>query len=239
METKVCKKCNIEKNVCEFGNLKSSKDGYNKICKNCRKTITDKYKNNNIDKVKLSKKLYSSKKYEKEKNRKKEWKNNNLEYFKEYREKNKINEIERHKNWVENNKEKVKVYQKKYLDENREEIKNKRNQYIKIRNENDFIFNIQNRVRCRLYHFLIRNNITKKSKTFEIVGCTPEFLKEHLEKQFKEGMSWDNRGEWQIDHIIPLSSAKTEEEIYKLSHYTNLQPLWAEDNLKKSNKIIV
>ena len=51
-------------------------------------------------------------------------------------------------------------------------------------------------------------------------------------------MSWDNYGDWHIDHIIPLSSAKTEEEIYKLAHYTNLQPLWAEDNIKKSNKIL-
>jgi hypothetical protein len=82
-------------------------------------------------------------------------------------------------------------------------------------------------------------NISKTNKTFEIVGCTPEFLKEHLEKQFVDGMTWENRGEWHIDHKIPLSSAKTEEELYKLCHYTNLQPLWAEENLKKGNKIIV
>jgi hypothetical protein len=239
METKVCSKCETEKEICEFGNLKSSKDGYNKICKNCRKIITDRYKHNNIDKVKLSKQLYSSKNYEKEKNRKKEWKKNNLEYFKEYRVKNKINEIERHKNWVENNKEKVKVYKKKYLDENREEIKNKRNQYNKIRNENDFIFNLRNRMRNRLYHFLTKNNIVKTNKTFDIVGCSPEFLKKHLETQFTDGMNWDNRSEWHIDHKIPLSSAKTEEELYKLCHYTNLQPLWVKENLKKSNKIIV
>ena len=61
----------------------------------------------------------------------------------------------------------------------------------------------------------------------------------HLEKQFAIGMSWENRSEWHIDHIIPLSSAKTEDEVYKLCHYTNLQPLWAEDNLKKSNKFII
>ena len=64
----------------------------------------------------------------------------------------------------------------------------------------------------------------------------PEFLKEHLESQFIDGMGWDNRVEWHIDHIIPLSSAKTEDELYRLCHYTNLQPLWAEDNLKKGNK---
>ena len=62
--------------------------------------------------------------------------------------------------------------------------------------------------------------------------------KEHLENQFKEGMTWHNRSEWHIDHIVPLSSANNEEELYKLCHYTNLQPLWAEENLKKSNKIL-
>jgi hypothetical protein len=79
----------------------------------------------------------------------------------------------------------------------------------------------------------------KKNNTFDIVGCSPIFLKEHIEKKFTEGMSWSNRGlfGWHIDHIIPLSSAKTEEEIYKLCHYTNLQPLWVKDNLKKGKTL--
>jgi hypothetical protein len=94
-------------------------------------------------------------------------------------------------------------------------------------------------MRGRLNHFLTKNNLTKTNKTFEIVGCSPQFLKEYLEKQFIDGMTWENRSEWHIDHIIPLSSAKTEDELYRLCHYTNLQPLWAEENLKKSNKIIV
>jgi len=100
------------------------------------------------------------------------------------------------------------------------------------------VFKLINNVRVRLIKYLKKLNITKKNKTFEIVGCTPQELKEHLEKQFVNGMSWENRSEWHIDHIIPLSSAKTEEEIYKLSHYTNLQPLWAIDNIKKSNNIL-
>ena len=79
----------------------------------------------------------------------------------------------------------------------------------------------------------------KKNKTFDIVGCSPEFLKEYFEKQFTEGMSWELMGQHiHIDHIIPLSSANTEEEMYELCHYTNLQPLWAKDNLKKGNKIL-
>jgi hypothetical protein len=95
-------------------------------------------------------------------------------------------------------------------------------------------------IRRRINHFLKTSNTPKKGSTFNIVGCTPQFLKEHLEKQFKDGMSWDNYGlyGWHIDHILPLSSAKNEDEIYKLCHYTNLQPLWAKENLSKSNKII-
>jgi len=58
-----------------------------------------------------------------------------------------------------------------------------------------------------------------------------------LEKKFVGGMSWENYGKWHIDHIIPLSSANNEDEIYKLCYYTNLQPLWSEENLKKGKKI--
>ena len=93
-------------------------------------------------------------------------------------------------------------------------------------------------MRCRIKQYLKTKNITKKNKTFDIVGCSPQLLKEYLEKQFTQGMSWDNYGEWHIDHIVPLSSAKSEDEIYKLCYYSNLQPLWAEDNLRKSDKII-
>jgi hypothetical protein len=102
----------------------------------------------------------------------------------------------------------------------------------------DPIYKLSIIVRGRINKFFKLNKINKKNNTFDIVGCSPIFLKEHIENKFTEGMSWDNRGlfGWHIDHIIPLSSAKTKEEIYKLCHYTNLQPLWDEDNLKKSNK---
>jgi hypothetical protein len=75
----------------------------------------------------------------------------------------------------------------------------------------------------------------------EIVGLSSEELKIYIESKFLEGMTWENYGlhGWHIDHIIPLSSVKTEDEIIKLCHYTNLQPLWAKDNLSKHNKIIV
>jgi hypothetical protein len=94
-------------------------------------------------------------------------------------------------------------------------------------------------LRRRISFYLKSKNIIKTNTTFDIIGCSPEFLKEHIEKQFTEGMSWDLLGKHiHIDHIIPLSSAKNENELYELCRYTNLQPLWAEDNLKKSNKIL-
>jgi len=70
------------------------------------------------------------------------------------------------------------------------------------------------------------------------LGVSFDELNIYLEQKFKNNMSWENYGEWHIDHIIPLSSAKTEKEIYELCHYTNLQPLWAEDNLKKGCKVL-
>jgi hypothetical protein len=138
---------------------------------------------------------------------------------------------EKLKKFYNDNPEKRKEYRKNYKSRKHEQRKERRN--------SDPVFNLINRVRCRIWKYLTILNISKKNKTFEIVGCTPEFLKEHLEKQFVDGMTWENRNEWHIDHITPLSSAKTEEELYKLCHYTNLQPLWAEENLKKGNKIIV
>ena len=112
--------------------------------------------------------------------------------------------------------------------------------YANDRMKSDPIFKLGKNIRNRLNEFLKRKNITKRNKTFKIVGCTPEFLKEYLEKQFKSGMTWKNHtlDGWHVDHRIPLSSGQTIDEVEKLSHYTNLQPMWAIENIKKSNKII-
>ena len=95
-------------------------------------------------------------------------------------------------------------------------------------------------LRRRLNHFLKVTNMRKINKTFVMVGCTPEFLKKYLEKRFKRGMSWKNNTPkgWHLDHRIPLDSAKTPKGLEKLMHYTNLQPMWSIDNIKKGNRII-
>ena len=154
-----------------------------------------------------------------------------------YNQKNKekVNEIKQ--KYVDNNKEKVKQSKKEWFDKN----PNYQKEWAYKNYTSDNIYKLKEIVRARLRVYFTCKNMYKKSKTFEIIGCTPEFLKEYIEKQFIKGMEWSNHSVygWHIDHIIPLSSAKTEEEVYKLCHYTNLQPLWAEDNLKKSDKILI
>lgn len=220
METKVCSKCKEDKKVCEFSNSKSSKDGLLYCCKKCNNERSKKYRKENPEKV-----LEQQRK----------WRFENPEWVNEINRKNYIKKgkkyhSNRRKKWLEKNSEKIKEYRENYKSRKRERRKERR--------ESDPLFNIVNRVRNRLHKYLNIREITKKNKTFDIVGCTPTFLKEYLEKQFKDGMSWENRSEWHIDHIIPLSSAETEEELYELCHYTNLQPLWAEENMKKSDKIL-
>ena len=92
------------------------------------------------------------------------------------------------------------------------------------------------RCRARLYQ-LLKNG--KQDKTFDLIGCTPNQIKEHLESQFVNGMSWENRHKWHIDHIKPCCSFNLTDpqEQRKCFHYTNLQPLWAKDNYKKHTKM--
>ena len=155
--------------------------------------------------------------------KKKKWREKNPEEYKKqtkkYYESTKEEQSRKKKIWIENNREKY-------------------NSYWTKRKSSDPEFKLLSEMRSRLWLYLKKENFSKKNKTFDIVGCSPLQLREYIEKQFVDGMTWDNRSDWHIDHIIPLSSVNTEEELYKLFHYTNLQPLWAEDNLKKSNKIL-
>ncbi len=103
----------------------------------------------------------------------------------------------------------------------------------------DPIYRLIRNMRCRTYHALAGKR--KKDTTKKLLGCNLEQARQHIENQFTEGMSWDNYGThgWHIDHIMPCASFNLTdpEEQRKCFHYTNLQPLWAEDNLKKSDTI--
>ncbi len=99
------------------------------------------------------------------------------------------------------------------------------------------MINLQRR---RVNNIFKIKNIRKNNKTIELIGCLPSFLKKHIEKQFKPGMTWNNHGlkGWHVDHVKPLSKFNWDNPStpFKAFHYSNLQPLWALENLRKSNK---
>lgn len=110
----------------------------------------------------------------------------------------------------------------------------------KSKRKSDPLWKLERICRDRTIKAFRSKNIKKNSNTRELLGIDWDGLKEYIEKQFTEGMTWDNHtvDGWHIDHIIPLSSAKTEKELTNLCHYKNLQPLWAFENLSKGSNII-
>ena len=123
-------------------------------------------------------------------------------------------------------------------------MKNKNYSKIKAleyynKNKNDYFYKLKRNIRGLIKTSLSRRKYTKNSKTYEIIGCDYNTFINYLLQTFKNnyGYEWDKVEPVHIDHIIPLATAKTEEEVIKLCHYTNLQLLKAKDNLKKSNKL--
>ena len=154
---------------------------------------------------------------------------------------NREREQDNRRRWNQNNKERHSTATYKWRKENAKKHATYVAEYQANRKKIDPKFKLLSNVRSLLYNHLMRKNLKKHNSTFTMIGCSPQELKEYLEKQFKPEMNWENYGRngWHIDHIIPLSLAETEQEMLILCHYTNLQPLWAIDNIKKSNKTIV
>lgn len=131
--------------------------------------------------------------------------------------------------------QKKKEYQQKI--ENKIKRKKYKRLYERQRKKNDYLYKLTQNYKNRINKAL--KGIGRKSKTTEqLLGCTVDDFKRHIEEQFTDGMNWKNQGQWHIDHIVPISSATTMQERELLFHYSNCQPLWAKDNLSKSDKII-
>jgi len=111
-------------------------------------------------------------------------------------------------------------------------------EYLQRKRKEDKQVALRDNLRTRIRTSLKSSNLKKCTKTEQLIGCTVQKVKEHLESLFQPGMSWDNYGEWHVDHIKPCSlfDLTNEEEQKECFHYTNLQPLWAKDNIRKSNK---
>lgn len=225
---KICSKCKKQKTLKNFNKDLKSKDRLRTYCKLCSNIMTKKWRENNKEKERLSNKLRRQK--------------NLLKYnkiAKIYRRKNKNKLYKKTKEWKKNNKQKIADYNHQYYLLNKEKIITKAINRTRNKRKNNKNFKIMDNMRTRISSALSYHKISKSKKTIDLLGCSAEEFWIHLEKQFTNGMTKENHGKngWHIDHIIPLSSAKNQEELEKLFHYTNCRPLWAKDNLKKGNKI--
>lgn len=156
---------------------------------------------------------------------------------KSYREANSEKRKEAMRDWYTRNADHAKNKAKEYRESNRSKMSEWSKNYRKEREKQDPLFKLSRRIRTLIYAKFRQGGYTKRSKTFLILGCSFEEFKTHLETRFSPGMAWENYGDWHIDHIIPVATATTEEELLKLNHYSNLYPLWASDNLKKGKKV--
>lgn len=255
---KTCCDCKESKEDSEFYQLKNEK--LFRRCKSCQKEYYQKHKNRRKE---IAAKSYQNNK-EKHKARRDHYYKNNKEklvptrkkYYEENKEKIKIanrkwRETEKGQQSLFNSrlktKEKKAKYNKEWRQRNREKIN--RQKYNKYHSNERY--RIGSLYRRRLLMALKAQNASKTRNSFVYLGCSIDFLQEYLSRQFYPQtlpnntirfMTWENHGQygWHIDHIIPCDhfDLRKEEEIFKCFHYTNLQPLWAEDNHKKYNKII-
>ena len=208
IQTKQCIKCDTTKSIEHFSKKQASKDGFKTTCKSCDRERKQQYNKDN------SKSIYEYNK---------SYRLANPEKIKSYRLANKENYK------TNNNKE----YQKKYRLLNADN----RKKYQKEKRDTDPLYKMKGDIRCRICQSISNKGYTKKSKTADILGCSFYEFYNHIENQFLDGMSWDNRSEWHLDHIVPLAFAQTEQEIIMLNHYTNFRPLWAIENQIKKDKI--
>lgn len=252
METKVCITCGIEKPLDEFEFRKDTKK-YRNTCKLCRKEYCSKWHKDNIDRVRQ----YNEDNKEYIQERSKKYYENNKEhlkkYSKEFRDSHKDYYLEYNKYYKSTHKDYVSEYNKQYNIDNNERRKKYKKQYHlehreyerqysyklhKYKMKTDKIYKLKMQVRHLIYHSFTRRGYSKNSRTYQILGCDFNTFIGYLLNTFKEnyGYEWDGKEPVHIDHIIPLATAHTEEEVIKLCHYTNLQLLKAQDNLDKSDK---
>ena len=205
---KTCSKCGVEKAVSEFHKCKTGKYGVRGNCKECNVKRALRHNKNNPDKI--------------AKNRKR------------YYEKNKKDVLERNKKWKEKNPEKVIDCNKKW----REKNLGYRAKYLRERYANDPEFKLSCLIRDFTRRVTTAVKQQKELRSLEYLGCSLDEFKSHIESLWLEDMSWDNHGDWHIDHKIPLDwFVKNSDDPWKANHYSDLQPLWAEANLSKGNTL--
>lgn len=258
---KRCTKCGIEKEEIEFQKNKTNPDGLQYWCKLCKNKTNKTYRINNAEKCSKYHKEYLEKNKEKIKIRSEQYRKNNPGKRKEsqtkYALKNREKILERQREYKllnkerlnaesrerkKRNKEKIAEESKIYNKKNRHKIRITKREYEYKKRHSDKAYKIETLCRTRIISAIKQQCGEKAYRTIDLTGCSIQKLITHLESKFLPGMTWENHGRhgWHIDHIIPCAAFDlTDPEQQKACfHYTNLQPLWAKDNLKKGAKLI-
>lgn len=185
------------------------------------------------------------------------WQKNKKKYLmwaKQWRERNKDKVAENNKKWKEKNRDKVRLLNKIWRQNNLEKARvssrkcsknhrKERQAYWRSKYQSDSIFKMTDHLRNRIRKVLKSCNTKKSLHSIKLLGCNPFQLKNYIENKFNAEMSWENYGRlgWHLDHVRPLASFDlSDPEQQKIAfHYTNLQPLWWHENLKKGKKFQV
>lgn len=245
LDKKVCEGCHVEKSINLFPTRKKKGVPYvRRKCKECHKAMKRaRYAINPSYAARMKRYADANREHLRA-------------YWKEYDEKHKAKrhadkkrqrerdrEIisQRRKDRYRKNKEKICKAVSDYAKRNRPAINKRQREYQAERKKTDPSFKLGITLRARIKTALAKG-YKKAAKTTELLGCSVAELKVHLENQFQPGMSWENQGRygWHIDHIIPCAAfdLSNEDEQRRCFHYSNLQPLWAIDNMKKGAKIL-
>jgi hypothetical protein len=198
------------------------------------------WRRKNRDKIKEQNKKYREANREKTKAYHKEWRDKHREQLNEkQRERYKENPDafkERKARYVEAHLEDVKKSRKRYNEENRQ----KRTDYERTKRQTDPVYRFRTSFMCLISQYLRKRGYKGGKGVWEIVGCDFETFLQYIKSQFSEGMCLENYGHsgecWNIDHIIPISTAKNDDDLERLNHYTNLRPMWAHENYIKSRR---
>jgi len=145
----------------------------------------------------------------------------------------------RTREWGQSNRQRKAEVNKQWNKANPAQARQHQRSYEKRKRESDHVHAMKERIGSAIRQSLINGGYTKKNRVQEIIGCTFTDFAKHIERQFAKGMTWDNRSEWHLDHITPISSAQSEADVIRLNHFINLRPLWAHENAAKGDTIAV